>query len=576
MPDLIKVIFRRVYVRNDADTLGSGEFYFIASVDGAPVGDRRRIFEAVEGRWITLPEAQWSSAPIDVRNKRQVTVRFQGKDEDTFSDEDLGTITHILRPPWSQRNFRHHTRYYLIEWSVELAVEGRFGRHAPNEVFACRENAGSASCTTVSGNTVVTRLEICPVSPTPANADLPPRPALPAGTQGDQRDLAYAFLAPGLSINTISNPAVIPILTHAQATTQTAALIQATYYHPNTLGFQENDERLVWSYRSLAANATLGFVAPGGGQPGRGLRVFVYGVGNQEGEVLLEVRFRGALLATYRALVRRIRRVRCRINILNGPNSASRPRSTPENVRDHLTCANILLRQMGVELELDPDLTVWNNAVPVPGFPGIFRIQVNAGITRNVNWAMQTPAGYGYIPATRLNYNQTPGPNVPYVINIAYIRSVIQIQHQGTAHRPLGLATDHPANGAGNNITDNGTPSTSWVRPSGVPPDGAAGAVRMNLDPARQRNPNLAALWVRDFADPSDPDEMGRYGYVIAHEMGHILGLHHRGRQGGQNLPDGVGHPPDQNVMFSDEDTFGQDFDILQARAAHRSPVLLP
>jgi hypothetical protein len=35
----IKVTFKRIFVLDSADWLGSGEFYFIASVDGQRVGD---------------------------------------------------------------------------------------------------------------------------------------------------------------------------------------------------------------------------------------------------------------------------------------------------------------------------------------------------------------------------------------------------------------------------------------------------------------------------------------------------------------------------------------------------------
>ena len=559
MPERIKVIFRLVHVNHDADLVGNGEFYFIASVDGAPVGDRNRIFTAVEGRFITLPQPQWSHI-VDVRNKTEVRARFQGKEEDAVVDEDLGTVEHVLRPPWRQIGFiTRRTHYYILQISVELEVRGQFGQHAPLEVFACRQHAGSYQCSTVSGTPVRHRLEICPVMPVPSDAVLPPRPAFPPGTQGVQNVSGVIFLAETSPINTIPNPAVIPILEHPLATPQTAAQIQITYYYPDSLRFQDNDERLVWNYSPIAGNPQLGFVALPGEQPGRGLTAWVYGVGNQEGEVLLEVRYQGALLATHRALVRRMRRVRCRFNILNATSGPS-PRSTPQHALNHLRVADIILRQMGLELELDPDLTPWDNAVISRESRGIFRIRVSPGITRNVDWSVNN----GFIRATELNYNR----NDPHVVNIAYIRSVRTIQ----GHHPIGLCTDLAANGAGASISESGTPSTSWVRPSGVLPDGAAGTVTMTLfNPARQRNPNMVAFWIRnDFADPDDSDS---YGRVIAHELGHVLGLRHRGQgvQGGQRIER---HPPIENRMFGDDDTFGLDLDMIQSKAVHRSPVV--
>lgn len=554
-----------VYVNHNADWLGNGEFYFIASVDQAQVGNRNRIFTAVERRFISLPQPVWS-AEVDVRNKTRVTIRFQGKERDVGPDDDLGEIDPIvLQPPWRQIGFiTRGTRFYTLRVRVELLVHGQYGIHAPLEVFACREHAGSSQCTTVSGMPVRHRLEICPVFPVPSDADLPPRPSFPPDTQGVQPEAGIIFLNEESPINSIPNPAVIPILTHPQASTRTAAQIQITYYYPDTLRFQENDERLVWNYRGIGGSQPqIGFFAESGRQPGRGLKVWVYGVGNQEGEVLLEVRYQGSLLATYRALVRRIRKIRCRFNILNASSGHS-PRCTPQQIENHWRVANVIFRQMGLELELDPDPTVWDETPPAPNNNGIFRLRVAPEITRDVDWA----ANNGFIRATELNYNR----NDPYVVNIAYIKSVIAVTRPGTSEtfRPFGLCTDRPANNAGTSITDNGNPSTSWVRPSGILPDGDPQTVTMTLAAARQRNSNLAAFWISDFADPDNADT---YGRVITHEMGHVLGLRHRGRgvEGGGAIER---HPPTENRMFSEEDTFGLDFDIIQAKAAHRSPVV--
>jgi len=560
----IKVIFDRVYVRNDADTFGSGEFYFIAEVDGQTVGNRSTIFNAVERSWLDLPDDQWS-AVVDVRNKTRVEVRFQGRDDDVFCDDDLGSISYVLRPPWRQRTFRSRTRYYVLEWRVELEVHGQFGRHAPLEVFACRQQSGAHECTTVSGARAQHRIEICPVVPVPGDGDLPPRPRFPAGTHGERTAPQAIFLAPGHPPNVVPNPAVIPILAQTAATADTAARIEITHYHPNTLRLQENDPRLVWSYRRLAGQPTVRFVAPSGGTAAQGLRVLVHGTGTHDGEVLLDVRYRGSLLASYRALVARIRRIPCRVTILNGSGRGVQPRSTPQHVLEHLEVANLILRQIGLELLRDADATVSDGATPAldgrrQPIPGVFRInRISAGLTRNVDWS----ANSGFIRSSGLNSR-------PNVVNIVYVKSVRRIRHRGRWVHPYGLSTDRPANPAGTSVTDSGNPSTSWVQPSGVPPDGEPRTVTMNLAGARQRRSDLAALWVRDFTDPSDSH---RYGYVIAHEVGHILGLLHRGR----NVPgthDGVGHPPSENVMFDDEDTLGLDLDIIQARAVRRSNLI--
>jgi len=544
----IKVIFHRVYVKDDADTFGSGEFYFQASVDDISVGNPNTIYNAVEHRWIDLPEREWSRV-VNVRRESEVMVRFQGKDEDVTFDDDLGTITHRLRRPWRQRRYRHSTQYYILEWSVELAVDGRFGRHAPNAVFACRARRGAGVCTTVSGARVVSRLEIHEVRPTPTTG-LPPRPTFPAGTGPAVTNGGNTNVRPSDPINIIPNPAVIPVLAPAAANNQTAARIEFTYYRPNTLGFTDNDRRLVWSAVSLSGGGAVRFV----GKP-HGLKVLVYGT--HAGAVRLEVRFRGALLATYRALVMPVKQIPCRFNILNGPSRRSTPRSTPGDIVNHLAIANRFLRQVALQLTLDTN-PMRHNGARATGTPGIFRIRVRAGRTRNIGVT-------GFARATRLNYRHN-------VMNFAYIHS----DSQGN----LGAATDYPASNAGASITDTGTPSTSWISPTGVPPDAASGNVVMSLLAARQRShhPHLFAMYVTDAnGDPSVLAAQQTYAGTIAHELGHILNLPHRVDKGGSPFNDGLNYPPGENLMhWNNPTTLAQDLDIIQALAIHQSPLVPP
>jgi hypothetical protein len=568
MPTRIKVIFNRVFVINDADWFGSGEFYFIASVDGVAVGNRKQLFDAVEGNWINLAAAQWS-AVVDVTTKSQVVVSLQGKDEDVFWDEDLGSVRHTLRPPWQQRTFRHSTEYFSLEWSVEVEIEGTFGRHAPDAVYACREHDGNLDCTTISGAVIPARLEFHPVRPVPT-ANLPPRPPLPAGTAEQAvKNEGGTVVTAASDINIIPNPPAIPILASADATNLTAARLEFTYYRPDTLAFTDNDPRLEWSVVPISGGA-VSFV----GQP-RGLKVFVYG--KTAGEVRFEVRFRGALFATYRALVLPIKKLPCRFNILNGPNGTSQPRVTPADVQNQLAIANRFLRQMCLELTLDTNATKKDGATDT-GTPGIFRISVSKGTTWQVDDAVPD------FRATRLNYR-------PNVMNFAYIHS-----HKD-GYR--GAATDFPksnlapaAAGARPTITDSGTPSDSWALPSGVLPDAVAGAVTMKLIGGRQRagHPQLFAMYLTDsIGDPAAAGMDQSYASTIVHEFGHILNLGHRvegaapagvtpanpsGLAANGIYWDGLIHPPNENLLRWSYLPSRQDFDILQTRAARQSPLM--
>lgn len=601
----LRVIFKRVHVRDDADWIGSGEWYFRATVNNTPVGDTSFTFNAVQDRYIRLPASQWYAIE-PVGDRRDVIVRFQAIDRDVTVDDDLGSVEKTLSYPYRQFNYRgrHSTEYFILDWDVELSVQGRFGRHPPNTVFATRQHSGTVSYNTVSGTGGMARLEICPVRPTPPDGSLPRRPtllpsaaALPPERNDAHADIVTAGHVPILvPENIMPNPPVIPILTPPtaewepgnppRANSESAARIEFSYYHPANLNFTDADPRLEWSFRSLSGGAAVGFAGPS-----QGRKVLVYGT--SAGEVLLEIRFQGALFATYRALVQSIRCIRYRANILNGPNAASRPRSTPENVRDHIEVANRFLRQMGLMLIPDRNRPLRHNARRT-GIDGIFRISVPANRTRNLG----TLAAFRW--ATRRNARANVAhPNGP-ILNIAYVHSAHRPGH--APPQPIwGAATDFPANGPGaaaNSIFDTDTgnapaagtdppsPTTSWYRAAGhgagVPPDldpDPAGTEMGLVGPFQRPGPpnvsNLFAFLISDATpvNPATAPGMMHFGRTIAHELGHVLNLRHRTGAG----DDGLQYPEHENVMCQGEPaTVGQDFDIIQARAASRGPLVTP
>lgn len=88
-------------------------------------------------------------------------------------------------------------------------------------------------------------------------------------------------------------------------------------------------------------------------------------------------------MSTFRALVARERPIPCRFNILRGVAASAKPRSTPPDVQAHIHIANCFLRQLGIELALDTNLTVKHGAV-VSAIPGIFTVNVANGVTRGL------------------------------------------------------------------------------------------------------------------------------------------------------------------------------------------------
>jgi hypothetical protein len=595
----IKVTFRRLHVRNNSDPFGDGEFFFIASVGGRQVGNPGRIFKAVEGKIITLPEADWSSV-VNVLNQNQLVISFQVKEQDPVFDDDLGTVRHTHRRPFVQQSFRSQNRFWLLEWDIELSVEGAFGVHPPAAVFATRTTAGGVTATTVSGNSFLTRGEIHPVRPVPIpppNTVLPNRPNFPAGTAAEQLNSGGTAVTAADPINVIPNPAVIPILGPAAAApagpltppqldaaafanARNCARIELTYFRPQTLAFADNDNRLDWRVVSVAGGGNADFLGPP-----KGAKILVFGTA--AGEVLLECRFKGALFATYRALVQNVRQIPCRININNGNTTDSIPRATPADAKNHLDIANRFLRQLALELTLDTNLARTNGA-QATAIPGIFRIRVTRGQTRNMSAAAAAAA---------VLRNHRPG-----VMNFAYVHS----DRAGN----LGVGMDFPNSGApGNVVNDAGTPSTSWVRPTGVGigADAAAGPVAMNVIAGipRAGHPQLFSMYVTDanggaLAPPGNhatPAQQLTYANTMTHEFGHILNLGHRVEGTNNTHPtpnvdmpagtplaqlrangifwDGMLHPPHENVMqWQDPPALAQDFDIIQARAVALSPIV--
>jgi hypothetical protein len=370
---------------------------------------------------------------------------------------------------------------------------------------------------------------------------------MPVGTPAGTQYGAAVPLTSASPINAMPNPAVIPILTAATATATTAALIRFSFVQPNTWNFTDHDPRLAWTVVPVAGSPAVSFVGPP-----QGREVLLYGTA--PGEVRLEVRLGDALVSTFRALVDRVRKVPCRFNIVNGISPSARPRSTPLDVLQHVNIANCILRQIGIELAMDTNISVTNHAVAVVGAQGVFRINgVANGVTRNTNGN------------TAVTLNRRTG-----ALNFAYIVS--------DTGGNLGVGMYFPASGAGANISDNGSPSSSWISPSGVAPDGAAGNVTMRLIGALP-HPTIhgfAGMIVTDGNGvPTLPAAQLAYGNTIAHEVCHLFNLNHRVDGPHSPFNDGLNYPPNENVMhWNNPGTIAQSFDIIQAKAVRRSPLV--
>jgi hypothetical protein len=139
-------------------------------------------------------------------------------------------------------------------------------------------------------------------------------------------------------------------------------------------------------------------------------------------------------------------------------------------------------------------------------------------------------------------------------------------------------------------LPDLGTPSTSLIPKTGIPPDEPADKVNLivlfpdvNWQPNSPANRDIDLLWGivvptrnMDSAVSSGTvdDTRHMYGFVFSHEMGHILGLGHRGAVTNP-VTDGLAIPADKNIMrpiVKPPDT--ENFDIIQVKACRFSEVM--
>ncbi|MBI2690107.1 MAG: peptidoglycan-binding protein [Acidobacteria bacterium] len=140
-------------------------------------------------------------------------------------------------------------------------------------------------------------------------------------------------------------------------------------------------------------------------------------------------------------------------------------------------------------------------------------------------------------------------------------------------------------------LEDLSTPSSSLIPKTGIPPDVPAAKVKMFVlfpdvewQPNSPANRDVDLLWgivvpTRNMdSAPKAPKTLDKtrhmYGFVFAHEMGHILGLGHRGDTT-NGVTDGLALPADKNIMrpiVKPPDT--ENFDIIQTKAVRFSELM--
>lgn len=584
----IRVTFLRIILHESSRRRTSGRFRFTARVGAQRFGQTEGQIAQVDTRdgtmQINLESLNWT-CDVRVAGLQRLEIRVDGQKLRRIRNRHLGTTRHrftqvltipgtnILHVP--QGNYEDSCRHYTVRYRVEPGVRGRFQMQLPNTVFATRAHRGAVTYTTVAGVVRLSRIEISPVIPVPTTG-LPPRPAFPTTAQAGRNLGTAPVLTSTSPINSIKNPACIPILSSTEATQNNTAHLTVTYYRPWTLFFRANDPRLEWS--AAPANRVR-FL----NNDNKGLSVKVYGTGTSTSadiDVTFTLKFEGEACAKFRAVLGPVKTIPCRFNIFNGPPGPAddpmrhRPRVTPTDISHQMIFANIFLRQTGIQLQLDSN-TTQNTTRPGGGPPlsitaaataGIYTITVPSAQTRNAPWnSIWLQANY------RAN-----------VMNFCFLKSSTLANARGFAFK----WPEHPnstAAGSRWDFTENGTPSTSWIQPSGNPPDTAAQAVTMKVIAGYKCNNALPAALngmavIERNNDLSTLAGRRSYGGTIAHEVGHMLSLGHRIENpsiAGGSYDDELTFPPRQNVMlYYSSDTRG-DYDIAQTKVM-RSSALIP
>ncbi len=637
----IKVRLVSVDVLDDSDWIwGAGEWHLHASIDGTAVGDSNREFSVHTGDSITLREADWSRV-VDVSGHGpgdSVEVRLRIIEKDLFGDDNLGQVRATLRYPYRQplrdiyllspwldggwffddyRCFRLHVRVTIEEEMVSTNLAG------PTAVPVRRNAAGDVTrFSTVKGTAFTPRVEICPVIPIPAApAHMPPRPAMPAGlAAGTIPAAAQVTAAPAApALNALPNPSVIPILAAGDPNLATrAARLTLTYYEPSNLDTSKFHWRVVSGPAVIVGSAS-------------GTSIRVRGTGNAADTMAtIQVHWEsnsGPVLATYRAWVGKLGTLPYRVTFLNGTGgnwqtTAIMPSAQANSI---MQVVRAIVYQAGVLMVPDPNVTGFDGATlfPAGNTNGIFQTTVTSNRhTRNVNHNVVSRA-------TRYNFR-------PGAINFSFCHSTSQgnaaaVDRNGIAG--IAVKTKWAGGklwyqGGGTGITKKlgGSPSASWIKPSGVPKD-AAGVVKsmQTINPTKRTtqaknydkgyvsarntaaNPFTAAMmgqlyachcpvvWSRGTLAGAPPawtaaQYVWNCGINLAHELGHILGLAHRGSGWSPNPPlsgDGMdcknqkgvvkGHPWSENFMtygYGTTTPLAHDLDLIQATVVRTHPAI--
>ena len=494
---ILKVTFKNIYIKKVPSLLSStADLIFAGTIHQSSVPSKPGIDNVTVGDTLLLAESEWSGE-VDVSKLEKFDISMSI----TVSGEKqpLATVTHTVKEPFRRCDFALENAYVRVRVVTEPKVRGKYGAGV-NERFLVRSpSQGTITATAVSGNEILYRFEVCPVRPAHDDTYMTglKRPTILKATPNLNYEVPK--IPPDCPINTLPNPSVIPIIPTKKVSKDTAAIIELTYHvlEPKVTKLADDDKRLEWRVVPIGSGAVQFMDSTGKKGLAIGLGPKVYAYGTQEGEVCLELYYKPdkgtkhVLVTKYRALVKSLKVIPFRATILyhelNG--NVRIPQSLPEHVVAHIAVTNRILRQIGIELVPDTTKATHTDAKPVVGKDGIFECKTtNIGLTHNVaSGTSDSPTPAGVI-------NKKDG-----VLNIVYIHGFDEF---GTK----GLAADFPkSNHNQATMSDGGSPSSSWISPSGVWPDGDAGTIAMGFLDDHQRDAKTLAILMSNTSCWHDP-----------------------------------------------------------------------
>jgi len=586
----IKVTLRSVEIHDDAGLFGPGVWAFRLTVNRLPsnvsreIGDSTKVFEVKSGQ--TLDLGWFADLPVESTDaKIELSVNASEKFQ---MDTDMGFVKATLNVPIVhdyELALRSNKGNYTAMLQIEIIEKTAASTGAITTIL---QRSDSNTFNTLFDEMLSKLVHICPVIPVPWTNGIPPQANGVLGRLASpQVDLSIP--AGTTKLNALVNPSLIPVLNPKdQEFNNQCARIRITQYRPSDLDLS----KLIWK---TATNNIKFWDGSAKTEVKGGQEVNVYGVlnGNTDEMATIEVRWDGEgtpLLAVYRAWVGKPRYIWVRANIikcskqyLGGVPLLNPALVTPDLITAQIDYNNVLLWQAGIQMVLDKDNTCYNGAVFKR--EGIFEISSEHNNTYNVVLDDK-------IVAPLLNSRSR-------VFNVAYIHSCAGEQLRGLN----GAATDRRLTKTEKTISLDGSPSTSWIQPTGVFPDDIGQEIKIKtLEPTPPRdtlqrdlcgNGSIINAICACIMTQKGATALG--SATLAHELGHVLGLNHRGCGGYTRKEldnatnpiesvDGVnqlagprkgwGHPWDENLMTYGPNSRRQDVDIIQTKVIRAHKLL--